>query len=161
VLRVEYSSTSTGLVSEISIKFLSLLLYFMKLMKQTTFKEKFPVFTLEILKSESRFQTTDEIISYFQEKISNHPVATFIALFDHFSHTKNLENSEIMDGIIDAKNIIFCFGQELPSPLVLAVRPRSIGVVEFSEKFVISFMETPKPQVTEILEKWVLSLKKD
>ena len=129
-------------------------------MKQLTFKEKFPVFTLEISKSESRFQTTDEIITYFQKKISDHPVAQFIAPFDHFSHTKSLENAEIMEGLINAKNIIFCFGQEIPSPLVLAVRPRSIGIAEFTEKFVVSFMETPKVQVTETIEKWILSLKK-
>ena len=89
-------------------------------MKQVTFKEKYPVFTLEIEKEECMFSSTDEIISYFKEKVEAHPVADFIAIFDHFSHTKNLETSgkggEISPEILDAKNIVFCFGKELPSP---------------------------------------------
>jgi hypothetical protein len=133
-------------------------------MKQITFKEKYPVFTLEIEKEECVFSSTDEIISYFQEKVEAHPVADFIAIFDHFSHTKNLETSgkggEISPEILDAKNIVFCFGKELPSPLVLAVRPRSIGVAEFSGKFVISFMETPNPASTKTAEEWIKNLVK-
>ncbi len=133
-------------------------------MKQITFKEKYPVFTLEIEKEECVFSSTDEIISYFQEKVEAHPVADFISIFDHFSHTKNLETSgkggEISPEILDAKNIVFCFGKELPSPLVLAVRPRSIGVAEFSGKFVISFMETPNPASTKTVEGWIKNLAK-
>ncbi len=128
-------------------------------MKKVTFKEKYPVFTLDILKTESRFSSINEIISYFKEKIENHSVAVFISTFDHFSHTKNLgELGEINSEIIDAQNIIFCFGKELPNALVLAVRPRSIGVAEFSDKFVISFMETPNPQATLTIEEWVKSV---
>jgi len=133
-------------------------------MKKILFKEKYPVFTLDILKTKTDFTSANEIISYFQEKISDHPVAVFISIFDHFAHTKNLETSgkggEINSEILDAKNIIFCFGKELPSPLVLAVRPRSIGVAEFSDKFVISFMETPNPASTDTVEKWIKSVLK-
>lgn len=128
-------------------------------MKQVTFKEKYPVFTVEISKEDSRFASVDEIITYFHETILSHPVAVFISTFDHFSHTKNLGDSgEINSEILDAKNIIFCFGKELPNALVLAVRPRSIGVAEFSDKFVISFMETPSPQTTVTIEQWVMSI---
>ncbi len=129
-------------------------------MKQITFKEKYPVFTLELSKEESKFSTTDEIIAYFQEKIETHPVAKFISIFDHFSHTTSLADGEMNSEILDAKNIVFCFGKELPSPLVLAVRPRSIGVVEFSGKFVISFMETPNPASTQTVEKWIKNVEK-
>jgi len=133
-------------------------------MKQITFKEKYPVFTLEIKREECMFSSTDEIISYFKEKVEAHPVGDFISIFDHFSHTKNLETSgkggEISPEILEAKNIIFCFGKELPSPLVLAVRPRSIGVAEFSGKFVISFMETPNPASTKTVEEWIKNLVK-
>ncbi|HIQ56518.1 TPA: hypothetical protein EYG96_00550, partial [Candidatus Gracilibacteria bacterium] len=116
-------------------------------------------FTLDILKTESRFSSVNEIISYFQEKIEDHPVAVFISTFNHFSHTKNLgELGEINSEIVDAQNIIFCFGKELPNALVLAVRPRSIGVAEFSDRFVISFMETPSPQTTVTIEAWIKSV---
>lgn len=130
-------------------------------MKQVTFKEKYPIFTLELSKKECRFSSSDEIIAYFQEKISFHPVAQFIAIFDHFSHTKNIPDGEILPELKDAKNIIFCFGKELLTPLVLAVRPRSIGVAEFSEKFIISFMETPNPSSTLTVEEWIKSLVKN
>ncbi len=133
-------------------------------MKQIIFKEKYPVFTLSITKDESRFSSTDEIISYFQEKISSDPIAQYISIFDHFTHTKKLEAAgkagEIPSDIKDAKNIIFCFGKEIPTPVVLAVRPRSIGVVEFSDRFVISFMETPHPDSTKTVENWITSVVK-
>ena len=135
-----------------------------KNMKKVLFKEKYPVFTLDILKIKTDFTSVNEIISYFQEKISDHPVAVFISIFDHFTHTKNLETSgkggEIHSEILDAKNIVFCFGKELPTPLAMAVRPRSIGVAEFSDKFVISFMETPNPASTDTLKEWVNSVLK-
>ena len=99
-------------------------------------------------------------LTYFQEKVIAHPVATFITIFDHFSHTQLLPDGEMPEEIIDAQNIVFCFGKELPSPLVLAVRPRSIGVAEFSDKFVVSFMETPNPASTVTVEKWIKDLVK-
>jgi hypothetical protein len=129
-------------------------------MKQVTFKEKYPVFTLEINKAECKLSTTQQIIDYLLDKITNHPVADFIAIFDHYEHTKNLANGEINPDILSAQNIVFCFGKELPNPLVLAVRPRSIGVVELTEKFVVSFMETPNPVATDTVEKWIKSLVK-
>lgn len=65
----------------------------------------------------------------------------------------------ISDDIKDAKNILFCFGKELPSPLVLSVRPRSIGVVELANSFVITFLEAPNPAANEAMESWALGVK--
>ncbi len=128
-------------------------------MKQTLLMEKYPVFVLEIAKSETDKKNTDEILDYLKEKIDTHPVATFIAIFDHYSHTKSLPEGKIAEGIIDAKDIIFCFGKELPKPEVLGVRPRSIGIAEFADKFVISFLEAPNPVANEAMESWVKGLK--
>ncbi len=128
-------------------------------MKQSLFQEKYPVFTLELDKSETRFASVDEIIAYFKEKIESHPVARFIAVFDHYTHTKSLPNGDVAEGIVDAKHIIFCFGIALPNPGVMAVRPRSIGVTETKSGFVVNFMEAPMPPANQAMEAWAKSLK--
>lgn len=128
-------------------------------MKAITLMEKYPVFVLELNKDETEYKDTDAIIAYLKEKIEAHPVATFIAVFDHYSHTKSLQDGKIDQNIIDAKNIVFCFGKELPKAEVLAVRPRSIGVAEFSDKFIISFIEAPNPAANASMEEWVKGLK--
>ena len=65
-----------------------------------------------------------------------------------------------MSGMIDAKNIIFCFGQAIPNTKILAARPRSIGVAELENSFVIEFLEAPKEQLHETMELWAKGLKK-
>ena len=128
-------------------------------MKQMLLQEKYPVFSLELDKSETTMKTVDEIINYFKKKIKSHKVATFIAIFDHYSHTKALEDGVIDKSILDAKDIVFCFGITLPSPQVLAVRPRSIGIAELHDKFVISFMEAPMPLANTAMEEWAKNLR--
>ncbi|MEA3419744.1 MAG: hypothetical protein U9Q90_10150 [Campylobacterota bacterium] len=127
-------------------------------MKQTIVMEKYPVFILEIAKSETSFQNVDEILAYLEEQILTHPVATYIGRFDHYAHTSSLVDGEIGEGILDAKNIICCFGKKLPKPIILAVRPRSIGVAEMAENFVVSFLEAPNPDANAAMEKWVKSI---
>jgi hypothetical protein len=123
-------------------------------MKQITVMEKYPVFTIEIAKNETTYKNVDEILAYLKSQIEAHPIATYIGEFDHYTHTKNLEVGEISENIKDAKNIICCFGKVLPKPEVLAVRPRSIGVAEMAESFVISFLEAPNPDANAAMEKW-------
>ncbi|NEW61586.1 hypothetical protein GSY74_09850 [Sulfurovum sp. bin170] len=124
-------------------------------MKQIIVMEKYPVFTIEINKDETSHQSVDEILAYMKEKIDTHPVATYIGEFDHYTHTSNLEIGEINPKILDAKNIICCFGKKIPKPEVLAVRPRSIGIAELADKFVVSFLEAPNPDANREMESWV------
>jgi len=129
-------------------------------MKQTVLMEKYPINELDIVKSETTFKNVDEILVFLKEKIDTHPIATYIAIFDHYSHTKSLgENGEIAEDILDAKNIICCFGKQIPKPAMLAVRPRSIGVVEMADKFVVSFMDAPNPQAHEVMISWLKDIK--
>ena len=87
------------------------------------------------------------------------PVLTFI--FDHYAHTCQLPDGHVGEGIRAAKNVIFCFGLALPSPEVLAVRPRSIGVAETDHGFVISFMEAPMPIANAAMEDWANGLREE
>jgi hypothetical protein len=127
-------------------------------LKQTIFKEKYPLFSYEIAKSETDKKSVDEIIAYFKEKIDGHPVATYIATFDHYTHTKSLAEHSINPDIKDVKNIIFCFGTEIPTSKVAAVRPRSIGVCEMEDSFIIDFMEAPNEKANDFMENWTKSL---
>ena len=122
-------------------------------MTQTTFMDKYPINSLEIPKNKTNLNSVDEILDFFKDKIIKHPIATFISTFDHYKHTKSIDG-EISEDIKDAKNIIFCFGSAIPNSKILAVRPRSIGVAELEESFMIEFMDAPKESIQELLVLW-------
>ena len=127
-------------------------------MKKTIFMDKYPVYSLELLKTEVEVKNVPEITEYFKTKIEAHPIAKFIAIFDHYTHTKSLDGP-MLDGLQDAQNIIFCFGPAIPSTKILAARPRSIGVCELEDRFVIDFLEAPKEQLHDLMESWAKALK--
>ncbi|AFL69090.1 DUF6858 family protein [Sulfurospirillum barnesii] len=126
-------------------------------MKKTILMDKYPVFNLTIDKSECKYTTMQAIIEDLCAKIEAHPIAKFIAIFDHYAHTKNI-NGEIAPEILDAKNIVFCFGAAIPNSKILAVRPRSIGLCETKDQFVIDFLEAPKEELHALMETWAKSL---
>ncbi len=127
-------------------------------MKQTTFKDKYPVWTLELNKNEILQKNIPEILEYFKKKIDNHKIAKYIATFDNYSHTASI-GGNINKEIKDMQNIIFCFGQEIPNTKVAAVRPRSIGVCETEDNFIIEFMEAPSEKAHDTMEEWAKELK--
>lgn len=127
-------------------------------MKQTLFQEKYPVLVSEIGKNETSCKSVEEVADYFKAKIAENPRVKFIGLFDHYAHTKNI-NGEIAADIRAALDVIFCFGFALPNPQVLAVRPRSIGVADMGDKFVVSFMEAPMKPANDAMEMWVKGLR--
>lgn len=129
-------------------------------MKSMTIKDTYPVQAMELAKSEAKFSNTDEIITYLEGKIEAHPVAVYIATFDHYTHTKNLPDHEMDEKIVDVKIVVFCFGKELPVPQIAAVRPRSIAVVEEADKFTITFMDAPNPQAHDAMGNWVKGIRK-
>lgn len=127
-------------------------------MIKTNLMDKYPISILEVPKDSTTFNSVDEILAHLKSKIDIHPVATFIAIFDHYTHTLNLADGELSDDILDAKNIICCFGKQLPNPTLMSVRPRAIGVAEMSDKFVVSFMDAPNPQAQDAMILWVKSI---
>lgn len=127
-------------------------------MQFSNFMDTYPIFTLTLAKEGSRFASVDEIIAELKEKVSADPVACFIAEFDHYAHTSSLPSGEVAEGISAAKSLIFCFGIKLPSPQAMAPRPRSFGVCELTDSFVITFMQAPNPQMNEVMQQWVNEL---
>lgn len=127
-------------------------------MKQTLSVTEYPIFTLEIGRGETSFDSVDAICGYFRACIESHRSAVFVAEFDHFAHTKGLPEGHIGEDIRAAKNLVFCFGISLPKPELLAFRPRSIGIAETDEGFVISFLETPMPVANSVMEDWAAGL---
>ena len=123
-------------------------------MKQTLLQEKYPIFAAEIGKNETACQTVDAVTDYLKEKIVENPKVQFIGVFDHYAHTRNI-GGEIAPDIQGAVDVIFCFGLALPNPQVLAVRPRSIGVADLGDRFVICFLEAPMKPANEAMEAWV------
>ena len=86
-------------------------------------------------------------------------MAKYITIFDHYEHTTSLDDATYSKEIKDAKNIIFCFGKQLPNAKILAVRPRSLGVCEFEDRFEIVFLEVPNEQLQETVTQWVEAIK--
>lgn len=128
-------------------------------MTKSILMDKYPIFSLEIQKKETTYSNVTEIIEYLRSLVEAHPIAKFIAIFDHYEHTSSLEDHEINPNIKDAKNIIFCFGKQIPNTKMLAVRPRSMGVCELENSFMIDFLEVPNEKLHETTEKWAKSIK--
>ena len=124
-------------------------------MKKINLMDKYPVYTKEILKINTKFKNVDEFINALKEKVEADPIATYIWIFDHYTHTKSIDG-EIMEGIIAGKILLFCFGQNIPMPQAMAVRPRNIAIAEFEEKFVISFLEAPMEKANTKKIDWII-----
>lgn len=124
-------------------------------MEKINYKDIYPVYVQEILKDELKINSVNEICHFFIDKINAHSFAKNLGVFDHYTHTEDIEGGEMAENIKDAQNVLFCFGKKLPDPKMLSVRPRSIGICETDTHFVISFIEAPNPALTEIMVLWV------
>jgi len=129
-------------------------------MKTQLLQDKFPVFTLKFGKNESRFESAQAILEHLKAQVDAHPVTRLIAEFDHYSHTLGLQQGEMADDIVDARNLLFCFGIQLPKAEVLALRPRSIGIAEHPDGFTVSFMQAPNAVANDTMVSWVKALLK-
>jgi hypothetical protein len=127
-------------------------------MTKTILMDKYPVFYLNIKKTETTYKNVDEVVEHFNKLIEAHPVAASIAVFDHYAHTTAIPDHVIAPEIKAAKNVVFCFGKQFPNSKILAVRPRSIGICEFEDSFEISFMEVPNEQLHTVSEDWARSV---
>ena len=122
------------------------------------FSGKYPIFSLEIGKDEIAYQSVEALVEYYKGKIAENPKVVFIGVFDHYAHTMAIGGT-VAEGIVAAVDVIFCFGFALPSAQMLAVRPRSIGIADLGDRFVISFMEAPMAAANQAMEAWTLALR--
>lgn len=127
-------------------------------MKQTLLQEKYPIYVAEIGKDETACGDVDAVVAYLKDRIAENPKVQFIGVFDHYAHTRAIEG-DIAPDIAAAVDVMFCFGFALPNPRVLAVRPRSIGVADLGDKFVVSFLEAPMAPANLAMETWVKGLR--
>ena len=130
-------------------------------MRQSTELLSLPRYVLELDRDEMTVGSIDAVVAHLRDRIEAHHCARFLAVFDHYAHTRALPDGEIAEGIRAARNVVFCFGMSIPEPEALATRPRSIGVCELEDRFVLTFLEPPMPLVNAAMESWVTSLMKD
>lgn len=127
-------------------------------MKQLHFQEKYPITVMDVNRTETLFQSVDEIADYFKSCITSHPDTIYIGTFDHYEHTRSI-GGDIAQGIRAAANVLFCFGKALPDARVLAVRPRSVGIADVGNHFVISFMDAPMKPANDAMQSWALGIR--
>jgi hypothetical protein len=127
-------------------------------MKQLHFQEKYPITVAEIAKTETTHRTAEDIATYFRERIAATERVSFIGQFDHLAHTRAI-GGDVAPEIKAAINVLFCFGHALPNPQVMAVRPRSIGIADMGDRFVISFMDAPMKPANDAMQAWTLALR--
>jgi len=126
-------------------------------MTKSIFKEKYSINSLLINKNDTKLTSANEIAKFFEDKITSHPVAKYISTFDNFEHTSNM-NGEIQEGIKAALVVVFCFGKAIPSPKILAIRPRAFGITELENSFSIDFMDAPSDDLTSVMVSWAKEL---
>ncbi len=127
-------------------------------MKQIHFQEKYPITEVQVNKSETSLQSMAAVVAYFHEKIEANEKVAYIGTFDHLAHTQKI-GGEIEAGILGAMNVVFCFGFALPNAHVMAVRPRSIGICEYADKYVVTFMDAPMKPANDAMQAWALGLR--
>ena len=129
-------------------------------MKKVQVLEKYPVYVAELPKAETDVESADQVIARLREQVESKPGSTFIGVFDQYAHVKRQPEGKIADDIKDSKHLLFCLSNAVPNALVTSVRPRAISVVEFTDKFVISYLEAPVEATNQVMAGWIEALRK-
>jgi len=103
----------------------------------------YPVYVEEVAKTNTDCLSTNDVVARLRANVEPVAGATLIGVFDHQSHVAAHPEGQIAPEIKTSKHVIFCLSNAIPNPLIAAVRPRAISVVELEERFVISFLEAP------------------
>ena len=127
-------------------------------MERIQFLDSYPVYKLAVAKAECRFGSAQEVADYLRQQIEADDTAAYIGDFDNCAHTQAL-GGDIADSIRAAVNVIFCFSPKIPAPDVLAVRPRSFGVVETDDQIIVNFLAAPMDFANERMEQWAEAIR--
>ena len=119
-------------------------------MQQKIINEKFPVYYQEIMKGSTPYRNIAEIIDALKAGLAKNPSSQIIAVFDLHDHVQK-RGGKIADSIFGAQTLLFCVANAIPHADIVALRPRSIGVTEFADRFVLNFLEAPAQAVTDAM----------
>jgi len=122
--------------------------------------DKYPVYVEELAKCETDCASAGDVIEHLSAQIKDKPGSTLIGVFDQYAHVKAQPEGKIADDIRDNKHVLFCLSNAIPNPLISALRPRAISVVELADKFVISYLEAPVEATNQVMAGWVAALRK-
>lgn len=128
------------------------------MMRKLLQQDAFAVYQFELTRQESRLPNAQAILNDLKARIDSHDIARFIAEFDRFSHTVGLARGEVAESILDARNIMFCFGSQLQNSDPLTMQPSCISIVEMTDGFSLTFIQSSIVEVNVTIEQWVLSL---
>ena len=126
-------------------------------MEKSMLNEKYPIYSVEIPKTQTRLPDLDAVIEHIKEKIATAKTGRFIAVFDHYDHVRQL-GGEINPEIKASKHVLFCLSNAIPAPGISALRPRAMAVNDLGDRFVIGFLEAPVPAANEAMQAWVASI---
>lgn len=126
-------------------------------MKEVKLMGEYPVYQTELPKSKTSCKTIDDVIAKLREMMDASGLTVFIAIYDDYGRTHAI-NGPIGEGIEGAKELLFCFGESLPFPEALALRPRSIGIADMGDHFFITFLKSPEVYAMADVVLWVKAL---
>lgn len=128
-------------------------------MRKAMLLDKYPVHAEEIPKNATQCQDMDALVARLTDMIKAHPTAAYIGEFDHYSHVASQSDAKIAEDIKDARHVLFCVANGIPSPMIGAARPRAISIVETDDEYVISHLEAPVDKANQVMAEWVQALK--
>ncbi len=113
--------------------------------------DRYPVYVEELPKTDTDCATADELVARLCDQVRAKTAASLIGVFDHLAHVKAQPEGQVAPEIKDSKHVLFCLSNGIPNPLIAAVRPRAISVVELEDKFVISYLEAPVEAPNQVI----------
>ena len=128
-------------------------------MQQALLRDDDPVCTLELEKSKTRHADMDALLAALKARVDAHPAAAYIATLDHESNPGGRAGQNVAADYVASKLMVFSSEVDMPNPGVLVVRPRTVGVTEFADRFVINFVVAPASVGTDPMEDWVRALR--
>lgn len=128
-------------------------------MQQALLREDDPVCTIELEKSKMRHANMDALLAALKARVDAHPTAAYIATVDQESNLDARARQNAAVDYVASKLMVFSFEVDMPNPGVLVVRPRTVGVTEFADRFVINFIVVPTSMANDPMEDWVHALR--
>ena len=96
--------------------------------------DEYPVFVENVAKADTDCANADDAIACLRAQVEAKRGAALIGVFDHRGHVAALPEGKIAEEIIDSKHLLFCLSNDTPNPLIAAVCPRAVSVVELADK---------------------------